>query len=59
MEGIMSRERQSQWTRRLERLHALREHLTAAHRYDRAYETYLIIQHVYDRWADEMFCLPR
>jgi hypothetical protein len=55
----MSRERQTQWTRRLERLHAVRERLTAACRYDRAYETYLIIQHVYDRWADEMFCAPR
>jgi hypothetical protein len=55
----MSRERQAQWTRRLEWLHALREQLTAAHRHDRAYETYLIIQHVYDRWADEMFCSPR
>jgi hypothetical protein len=55
----MSRERQAQWTRRLERLHALREYLTAAYRYDRAYETYIIIQHVYDRWADEMFSSPR
>ena len=55
----MSRERQAQWTRRLERLHTLREHLTAAHRYDRAYVSYLIIQHVYDLWADEMFHSPR
>ena len=54
----MSRERQTQWTRRLERLHALRERLAAAHHYDRAYKTYLTIQHVYDRWADEMFGLP-
>jgi hypothetical protein len=55
----MSHERQAQWTHRLERLHALRERLTAANRYDRAYKAYLTIQHVYDRWADEMFCLHR
>ncbi|MBM6582895.1 hypothetical protein ILT44_22065 [Microvirga sp. BT689] len=51
----MSRERQAQWTHRLERLHALRERFTATHRYDQAYEAYLAIQRVYDRWADEMF----
>jgi hypothetical protein len=51
----MSRDRQAQWTHRLERLHALRERFTAAHRYERAYETHLTIQHVYDRWADEIF----
>jgi len=51
----MSRERQVQWTSRLERLHALRERLMTAHHHDRAYEAYLIIQHVYDRWAAEMF----
>lgn len=52
----MSRERQAQWTHRLERLRALRERFTIAHRYDRAYEAYLTIQHLYDRWADEVFC---
>jgi hypothetical protein len=51
----MSPERQTQWTRRLERLHALRERFTATHHYDRAYEAYLAIQQVYDRWADEIF----
>jgi hypothetical protein len=51
----MSPERQAQWTHRLERLRALRERLTQAQRYDRAYETYRAAQHVYDRWADEMF----
>ena len=55
----MSRERQAQWTHRLERLHTLRERFTRARHYDRAYDTYLIIQHVYERWADEMFCSPR
>jgi hypothetical protein len=57
--GSMSQERQAQWTHRLEHLHALRARFTAAHHYDRAYEAYLIIQHVYDRWADEMFCSHR
>jgi hypothetical protein len=51
----MSAERKTQWTHRLEHLHALRERFTAARQYDRAYETYLAIQHVYDLWADEMF----
>ena len=51
----MSLERKTQWTHRLEHLHALRERFLAAHQYDRAYETYLTIQHAYDLWADEMF----
>ncbi|WP_165820282.1 hypothetical protein [Microvirga sp. KLBC 81] len=51
----MSRERQAQWTQRLERLQALRERFMAAHNYHRAYEAYLSIQRVYDCWADEMF----
>jgi hypothetical protein len=55
----MSHERQAQWTHRLEHLHTLREHFTTDHHYDRAYETYVTIQHVYDRWADEMFCSRR
>jgi hypothetical protein len=53
--GIMSHERKAQWTHRLEYLLALRERFTSAHRYDRAYETYLTIQYAYDLWADEMF----
>jgi hypothetical protein len=53
--GIMSHNRKTQWTHRLERLHALRERFTAAHQYARAYETFLTIQHAYDLWADEMF----
>lgn len=55
----MSHERQAQWTHRLERLHALGERFTATHHYDRAYETYLTIQHVYACWADEMFSSQR
>jgi hypothetical protein len=57
--GLMSRERQAQWTHRLEHLHALRERFTSSHRYDRAYKAYLAVQHVYDRWADEMFASAR
>jgi hypothetical protein len=55
----MSHERQAQWTHRLDRLRGLREHFVAARRYDRAYEVYLAIQHVYDRWADEVFRTQR
>jgi hypothetical protein len=53
----MSRQRQTQWTHRLERLHGLRDRFAAANRYDRAYKAHLTIQHVYDRWADEVFGL--
>ena len=55
----MSHQRQAQWTHRLDRLHALRDRFMAAYRYDRAYKVYLLIQHVYDRWADEMFYAQR
>jgi hypothetical protein len=53
----MSRERQTQWTHRLERLHALRDRYAAASHYDQAYKAYIVIQHVYDRWAEEVFGL--
>jgi hypothetical protein len=55
----MSYERQAQWTHRLDRLHALRDHFVVTRRYDRAYKVYLAIQHVYDRWAGEVFRAPR
>ena len=55
----MSHERQAQWTHRLDRLHTLRDRFVAAHRYARAYKVYLTIQHVYDRWADEVFRTQR
>ncbi len=55
----MSQERQAQWTHRLDRLRDLRERLVAARRYDRAYKVYLAIQHVYDRWAGEVFRAQR
>ena len=55
----MSHHRQAQWTQRLDRLRALRERFVAARRYDRAYEVYLSIQHVYDRWAGEVFRAQR
>ena len=51
----MSLERQAQWTHRLERLRALGERFTRAQCYDRADQTYRAVQHVYDRWANEMF----
>jgi hypothetical protein len=55
----MSHERQAQWSHRLDRLRALRERLVAARRYNRAYKVYLAIQHLYDRWADEVFRTQR
>ena len=51
----MSLERQAQWTHRLERLRALEERFAQAQCYDRAHKAYRAVQHVYDRWADEMF----
>jgi hypothetical protein len=55
----MSRERQAQWTHRLQHLEALRERFTGAGRYDRAYKAYRVAQHVYDRWAHEVFAAAR
>jgi hypothetical protein len=55
----MSHERQEQWSHRLDRLRDLREGFLAARRYDRAYKVYLAIQHVYDRWAGEVFRAQR
>ncbi len=55
----MSHQRQAQWTHRLERLQALRERFACAHRYDRAYKAYRLVQHLYDRWANEVFAAPR
>ncbi len=51
----MSRNRQTQWALRLDRLQILRERFTCARRYDRAYKAYRAIQRLYDRWADEVF----
>ena len=51
----MSQERQAQWTHRLDHLHSLRDRFVVARRYDRAYKVYLAIQHLYDRWAGEVF----
>ena len=55
----MSQHRQAQWTNRLRQLQALRERLTAAGRYDRAYKAHLIAQHGYARWAHEVFATTR
>ena len=55
----MSHQRQAQWTHRLQQLQALRDRLTEAGRYDRAYKAHQIVQHLYDRWADEVFATAR
>jgi hypothetical protein len=55
----MSHQRQTQWSHRLQQLNALRERYIGAGRYDRAYRAYLAAQHVYERWADEVFAAPR
>ncbi len=55
----MSRDRQTQWTQRITRLQALRDSFTSRCSYDRAYKAHLAIQHVYDRWASEMFAVAR
>ncbi len=55
----MSRERQTQWAQRLERIKALRDRFAASRRYDRAHKAYLALQQVYDRWADEVFATAR
>ena len=55
----MSRDRQAQWSHRLDRLRALRERFVAARRADRAHKVYPSLLHVYDRWADEVFRAQR
>lgn len=51
----MSHLRQTQWSHRLQQLQTLREQFTAIGKYDRAYKAHLVLQHVYDRWATEVF----
>ena len=51
----MTSTRQSQWSRRLELLQAVREHLIRSGRYERARRAHLIVQQAYERWADEVF----
>jgi hypothetical protein len=55
----MSRQRQAQWTSRLQQLQLLRARLVRAGQYDRAYKAYLVVTRVYDRWADEVFAAAR
>ena len=55
----MSNELQAQWSHRLDHLHTLRDRFVVAHCYDRAYKVYLVIQHLYDGWADEVFSEQR
>ncbi len=51
----MSQCRQTQWALRITRLQALRDSFTSQRRYDRAYKAHMVIQRVYDQWADEVF----
>ena len=55
----MSRERQTRWKRRFDRLQTLSERLTASGHYDRAHKAYLLIQTAIDRWSDEVFSARR
>ncbi len=51
----MSQSRQTQWTQRIIRLQVLKDNFMRRSRYDRAYRAHCAIQHVYERWADEVF----
>ena len=55
----MSQSRRAQWTQRLTHLHELRERFMRTGRHDRAYKAYLVVQHAYDRWAEEVFAGQR
>ena len=55
----MSHRRQAQWSDRFQRIQALRARPTGAGQYDRAYKAYLVAQHAYERWADEVFAAAR
>jgi hypothetical protein len=56
---FMSQSRRTQWTQRLTRLHELRESFSRMGRHDRAYKAYLVVQHAYERWAEEVFAGER
>ena len=51
----MSQQRQAQWSHRLQQIQALQERFTGVGRYDRAHKAHRVVQHVYDRWAQEVF----
>jgi len=51
----MSQQRQAQWSHRLQQIQALQERFTGVGRYDRAHKAHRVAQHVYDRWAQEVF----
>ena len=55
----MSHQRQAQWTHRLQPLQGQRDQLASTGQYDRAYKAHLAVQHVYERWADEVFAATR
>ncbi len=55
----MSQSRRDQWTQRLTRLHELRERFSRVGQHERAYKAYLIVQHAYERWAEEVFATQR
>ncbi len=55
----MSQERRMQWAHRLQRLQVLRERFAQHGRYDRAQIAHQAVQHVYDRWAHEVFATRR
>ena len=55
----MSQNRRSQWSRRLARLQDLKAHFARGSSYERAYRAHLVIQQVYERWADEVFASAR
>jgi hypothetical protein len=55
----MSQNRRSQWSRRLARLQDLKARYARGSSYERAYRAHLVIQQVYERWADEVFASAR
>jgi hypothetical protein len=50
----MAHERQAQFALRLQEVKALRRYLAGAGQYERAYRADLLIQRLYERWADEI-----
>src|SRR3954469_24794730 len=49
----------STFAHRLQQVKALRRYLAEAGQYERAYRADLLIQRLYERWADEMFAAAR
>jgi hypothetical protein len=55
----MLHERQAQLAHRIQQVQAMRTRFAESGQYQRAYKAHLLVNRVYDRWADEVFAAAR